>query len=66
MKMQPSKLLRKNDKAFEKLKSKIEKLSEGEILDLMIKNPNLVQRPIVEKDNKVMLARPAERRKELF
>lgn len=64
--MQPSKLLRKNDKAFEKLKSKIEKLSESEILDLMIKNPNLVQRPIVEKDNKAMLARPAERRKELF
>lgn len=64
--MQPSGLLRKNDDAYKKLKTKIEKLSEDEIVDLMIKNPDLIQRPIVEKGNKAILARPAERIKELF
>lgn len=66
MKMKPSELLRKNDEAYKKLKSKIEKLSEGEILDLMINIPDLVQRPIVEKGNKAVLARPPEKIKELF
>lgn len=66
MKMKPSELLRKNDAAYKKLKSKIEKLNEDEILDLMINNPDLVQRPIVEKGNKAILARPPEKIKELF
>lgn len=66
MKMKPSELLRKNDDAYKNLKSKIEKLSEVEILDLMVKNPNLVQRPIVEKGDIAILARPPERIRGLF
>ena len=66
MKMRPSELLRKNDDAYKNLKSKIEKLSEVEILDLMVKNPNLVQRPIVEKGDIAILARPPERIRGLF
>lgn len=66
MKMRPSELLRKNDDAYKNLKSKIEKLSEDEILDLMVKNPNLVQRPIVEKGDIAILARPPERIRGLF
>ncbi len=66
MGIRPSELLRKNDEVYKKLKSKIEKLSEEEILDLMIKNPDLIQRPIIEMGNKAVLARPAERIKELF
>lgn len=66
MSMKPSELLRKNEEAYKKLKSKIEKASENEILDMMIKNPDLVQRPIVEKGNQAILARPAERINELF
>ena len=62
----PSELLRKNDEAYKKLKSKIEKFSEDEILDLMLNNPDLIQRPIIEMGNKAILARPAERIKELF
>ncbi|MBK7229737.1 MAG: Spx/MgsR family RNA polymerase-binding regulatory protein [Ignavibacteriales bacterium] len=60
MGMKPSELLRKNDEAFKKLKAKIEKLNEDEILKLMIENPDLIQRPIVEKGNKAILARPPE------
>jgi len=33
---------------------------------LMIRNHDLVQRPIVEKGNKAVLARPAENVKKLF
>ena len=66
MSMKPSELLRKNDEAYKQLKSKIAQLTEDEILDLMIKNPDLVQRPIVEKGNRAILARPPERIKELM
>jgi arsenate reductase (glutaredoxin) len=65
MQMKPSELLRKNDEAYKKLKAKIEKLSEDDILKLLIENPDLIQRPIVEKGNKAILARPPERIKEL-
>jgi arsenate reductase len=66
MGMKPSELLRKNDEAYKKLKAKIDKFNEDEILDLMLINPDLVQRPIVEIGNKAILARPPERIKELF
>lgn len=66
MNMKPSELLRKNDEAYKKLKSKITQLTENEILNLMIKNPDLVQRPIVEKGKRAILARPPERIKELM
>ncbi len=52
MQMKPSDLLRKNESVYKKLKTKIEKLSEDEILGLMVKNPDLIQRPIVEKGKK--------------
>ncbi len=61
MNMKPSELLRKNDEVYKTLKSKIEELSEGEILNLMIENPDLVQRPIVEIGSKAILARPPEK-----
>jgi arsenate reductase len=66
MKMKPSELLRKKEKVFKDLKIEEKNFSEEQILDLMIKHPNLVQRPIVEKGNKAILARPAERISELL
>lgn len=66
MKMKPAELLRTKDDAYKKLKSKIDRLSDEEIIELMIKNPDLIQRPIVEKGNKAILARPPERISELF
>ena len=66
MKMNPSELLRKNEKTYKDLKIKEKNYSEVQILDLMIKHPDLVQRPIVEKDAKAILARPPEKLKEIF
>ena len=66
MDMQPSELLRKNEKAYKELDLKNKKYSETQILDLMIADHNLIQRPIVEKGEKAVLGRPVERIKELF
>ena len=40
--------------------------SDDEWLDLLVTHPDLIQRPIVEKGEKVILARPAESVKELL
>ncbi len=66
MGMKPHELLRKNEAAYKKLNIKVNNLSEDEVLDLMIRNHDLVQRPIVEKGDKAVLARPAENVKKLF
>ena len=66
MNMLPSELLRKNEKAYKELDFKNKNYSETQILAMMIKNPDLVQRPIIEKGKKAILARPPERISELF
>lgn len=66
MKMKPSELLRTKEEVYKKLKIKEKNFSDDQILDLMIKYPDLVQRPIVEKGNKAILARPPEKINELF
>ena len=59
-------LLRKKEPVYKELKLAQKKLSQDEMIDLMVKYPDLIQRPIVEKGNKAILARPAERLKEIL
>jgi arsenate reductase len=66
MGMNPSELLRKNEKAYKELDVKINSYTETQILDFMIADHNLIQRPIIEKGDKAVLARPVERIRELF
>jgi arsenate reductase len=66
MEMKPSELLRKNEQAYKDLKIKEMNYSEDQIMDLMIKYPDLVQRPIIQMGNKVIMARPPEKILELF
>ena len=66
MNMKPEELLRKNENAYKELDIKNKKYSDEEILNLMIKNPDLVQRPIVEMGDKAVLGRPPEKINELF
>jgi arsenate reductase len=40
--------------------------TDDEIVDVMVKNPDLIQRPIVEKGARAILARRAERLKEIL
>jgi len=66
MGMKPSELLRKNEKAYKELDFRNKKYTEAQILDLMVTNHDLVQRPIVEYGDKAVLGRPIEKVKELF
>jgi arsenate reductase len=59
-------LLRTKEDIYKKLKLGERDLSEAEIIDLMVEHPDLIQRPIVEKGNRAILARPAEKLKEIL
>ncbi len=59
-------LLRSKEDIYKTLKLADKKLSEDELVDLMAKHPDLIQRPIVEKGKRAILARPAERLKEIL
>ncbi len=58
--------LRTKEDIYKKLKLSTKNLSEDALLDLMIKHPDLIQRPIVAKGEQVMLARPAETIKQML
>ena len=53
-------VLRTKEDLYKSLKLANDKLSDDELLDLMIKHPDLIQRPLVEKGDLAMLARPAD------
>jgi arsenate reductase len=66
MGIKASELLRKKEEIYKKLKLGGKDLSEDAIVGLMVEHPDLIQRPIVEKGSKAVLARPAERLKEIL
>ena len=66
MNYQPSELLRKNEKAYKELDIKNKNYTESQLLDKMIENHDLIQRPIVELGDRAVLARPVEKIYELF
>jgi arsenate reductase (glutaredoxin) len=66
MKMPARELLRTKEEVYRRLRLADRDLTDDEIVDLMVKHPDLVQRPIVEKGSRAILARPAERLKEIL
>ena len=66
MGMKPRELLRTKEAIYKTLRLAERDLSDDAIVDLMVKNPDLIQRPIVEKGTRAILARPAERLKEIL
>ena len=56
----PTDVLRTKEDVFKTLGLAKKALSDDDLLDLMIKHPDLIQRPIVEKGDRAVLARPAE------
>jgi arsenate reductase len=66
MGIKPTELFRTKEEMYKKLKLADKDLSDDEAIDLMVKHPDLIQRPIVEKGSRAILARPAERLKEIF
>lgn len=66
LKIPAADLLRKKEPLYRELGLAEKKLSEDALLDLMAKHPDLIERPIVVKGSKAILARPAERIRELL
>ena len=66
MRIKASDLFRSKEDIYKKLKLGEKEVSDAEAVELMIKHPELMQRPIVEKGARAILARPAERLKEIL
>jgi arsenate reductase (glutaredoxin) len=56
----PRDLLRKGEQVYRDLGIAKRDLSDDELIQLMVENPDLIQRPIVVKGNKAVLGRPPE------
>ena len=59
-----SEFIRRNEAEFKDYKKM--DLSESELIDLIVKTPKLLERPIVIKNNKAIIGRPPEDVKKLF
>lgn len=64
--VKPRELLRKNEAAYRELELGSRDLTDEEIVRLLAERPELLQRPIVERGARAVLARPAERLRELL
>ena len=62
----PRELLRKRETVYKDLKFEEKNYTDEQIIDLMAVYPDLIERPIVEKGDRAILARPAERLKEIL
>ena len=58
--LSPKEILRTKEDIYKSLGLAKKNLSDDEWIDVLIAHPDLIQRPIVEKGEKVILARPAE------
>lgn len=59
-------LLRTKESRYRELQLAERDLSEDDIVGLLVQYPELMQRPIVEKGARAVLARPAERVREIL
>ncbi|GKS58495.1 arsenate reductase [Nitrospira sp.] len=64
--LSPREVLRTKEELYTGLKLGEKTLSDDELIALMVKHPDLIQRPLVRKGDRVVLARPAERVKDLL
>lgn len=63
--IKPIELVRKGE-AIWKEKFKNENFSDKELIELMVQNPKLIERPIVVLDNEAVIGRPPENIKKLL
>ena len=66
MGISPRELLRTTESIYKELGLAKSEFSDGAIIDLMIKHPDLIQRPIVERGERAVLGRPTENVKQLL
>jgi arsenate reductase len=64
--LKPVDALRRREPVYASLALAERDLSDSELIELMAKHPELLQRPIVERGDRAVLARPVERVLELL
>ena len=60
LEMEPMQLMRRGEAEFNELSLANTDLSRAQLIELMIKHPKLIERPIVVANNKVIIGRPPE------
>ena len=58
--LKSSEVIRKKEDIYKKLNLPQSQFTDDELLDILIKHPDLIQRPLVQKGDQVIMARPAE------
>ena len=66
MGIKPRELLRTSEPVYRELGLGKKDFSDNEIIALMVKHPDLIQRPIVERGDRAVLGRPTENVKALL
>ena len=66
MKLTPRDILRTSEAIYKELGLGTREFTDDEIVSLMIKHPDLIQRPIVERGKRAVLGRPTENVKVLL
>ena len=66
MKLQPRDILRTGEAVYRELGLGKNDFSDDELVALMVKHPDLIQRPIVERGARAVLGRPVENVKALL
>ena len=66
MGIKPRELLRTSESIYRDLGLGQKELSDNETISLMVKHPDLIQRPIVERGQRAILGRPVENVKALL
>lgn len=66
LKMEPQEILRTKEEVYTKLGLKNKNLSRAEWIEILVKNPVLIERPIVVSGSKAIIGRPPEKVLELL
>ena len=59
--MEPRELMRKHEKEYTEAGLDNPDLSPAELIQAMIENPRIIERPVIIKDGKATIGRPPER-----
>ena len=60
LRLEPRELMRKGEQEYKDNNLDDESLSRDDLIDLMVKYPRLIERPIVVKDGKAAIGRPIQ------
>src|SRR5262249_40130129 len=66
MRLRPREILRSSEPVYRELGLGQKDFNDDELIGLIAKNPDLIQRPIVERGDRAVLGRPVENVRELL